>query len=117
MSVDEDPKNKKLTLFVRNLPDNATKEQLDLVFSEVGKIRHCFVVKKGQQFKGIGYVTFTNDDDVKSALGRSFKLGSNELSVTLAEDKKKQGKTTFHSLLMSSESVFSLSVRVRFPLR
>lgn len=108
VTVGDDSKNKKLTLFVKNLPQDATKEQLDLVFSEVGKIRHCFVVNKGQRPKGIGFVTFTNDEDVNSALSRSFKLGSNQLSVTLADDKRKQGKTTFDPVLQPVRMYFRM---------
>lgn len=86
--------SEKKTLFVKNLPENATKEQLELVFSEVGRLRHCFVVKKRKtdEFRGIGFVTFTDPDSVDAALKRQFKLGDNQLDVTLAEDKKKKGK-------------------------
>lgn len=85
---------KKNTLFIKNLPEDATKEQLELVFSEVGKLRHCFVVKKRktEAFRGIGFVTFVDEDAMQSALKRSFKLGHNQLDVSIAEDKKKQAK-------------------------
>lgn len=81
------------TLFVKNLPENATKEELDLVFSEVGRLRHCFVVKKRRtdKFRGIGFVTFTDAPSVDAALRRSFKLGNCQLEVSIAEDKKKKG--------------------------
>ncbi|OQR74322.1 RNA-binding protein 28-like [Tropilaelaps mercedesae] len=80
------------TLFVKNLPENTTKEQLELVFSEVGKLRHCFVVKnrRTEEFRGIGFVTFTDAASVDAALRRSFKLGSCQLNVSIAEDKKKK---------------------------
>jgi len=34
------------TLFVRNLPYSATDEQLEQLFSDIGPIKRCFVVKK-----------------------------------------------------------------------
>ena len=34
------------TLFVRNLPHDATTEQLESVFSECGPLKRCFIVKE-----------------------------------------------------------------------
>ena len=36
---------KSKTLFVRNLSYSATNEQLEQLFSEIGPIKRCFVVK------------------------------------------------------------------------
>lgn len=41
-----------LTLFIRNLPSSASSEQLEEIFSEVGPVKRCFVVKdKGNEQK------------------------------------------------------------------
>lgn len=47
------------TLLIQNLPNNATKEQLETIFSEIGPIRRAFVVtEKGSSVcKGFGFVT------------------------------------------------------------
>lgn len=34
------------TLFVSGLPDSASNERLEEIFSEVGPIKQCFVVKE-----------------------------------------------------------------------
>lgn len=49
MAVDESGEHverKSKTLFVRNLPYSATNEKLESLFSEVGPIRSCFIVKE-----------------------------------------------------------------------
>ena len=38
-------KTKSKTLFVQNLPYSATNEQLEQLFSDIGPIKRCFVVK------------------------------------------------------------------------
>ena len=48
---------KSKTLFVRNLPYSATNKQLEQLFSDIGPIKRCFVVKnKGK----LGLVTHTH---------------------------------------------------------
>jgi len=39
------------TLFVRNLPLDATTEQVESLFSEFGPLKRCFIVKE----KGMSY--------------------------------------------------------------
>ena len=42
------------TLFVQNLPYSATSEQLEQLFSDIGPIKRCFVVKnKGKRMTGV----------------------------------------------------------------
>ena len=40
-----DISKKSKTLFVRNLPYSTTNEQLERLFSDIGPIKRCFVVK------------------------------------------------------------------------
>lgn len=41
----EHVERKSKTLFVRNLPFSITNEKFEALFSEVGPVRTCFVVK------------------------------------------------------------------------
>lgn len=41
----EHVERKSKTLFVRNLPFSVTNEKFEALFSEVGPVRTCFVVK------------------------------------------------------------------------
>lgn len=34
------------TVFVRNLPTSANNERLEEIYSELGPVKHCFVVKE-----------------------------------------------------------------------
>ena len=97
------------TLFVGNLPRNATSKQLEEFFSDIGPIRNCFVVadrSKGKvkeddpQFhnKGVGYVHFAVTDDAQQAieklknakfLGRRLKLDYAQRKSTLGEKRQK----------------------------
>ncbi|KAJ3092933.1 RNA recognition motif-containing protein [Quaeritorhiza haematococci] len=78
----EESKNKSV-LFVRNLPFEATNEDLETYFSDIGPIRSCFVVMethaaenegedekeggKQQKNKGYGFVHFAVPDDAEAA--------------------------------------------------
>ena len=50
------------TLFVRNLPLATTNDKLEQLFSDVGPIKQCFVVKE----KGIFYVKSWISSDRKT---------------------------------------------------
>lgn len=97
------------TLFVGNLPRNATSKQLEEFFSDIGPIRNCFVVadrSKGKvkeddpqfQNKGVGYVHFAVTDDAQQAmeklknakfLGRRLKLDYAQRKSALGEKRQK----------------------------
>ncbi|KPP63601.1 RNA-binding protein 28-like [Scleropages formosus] len=87
------------SLFVRNLPVSATNERLEEVFSELGPLKKCFVVKeKGtDRCRGFGYVAFSMEEDSRKALKEMIKYDGRKLSVTAAKkkayDKKKEGGT------------------------
>ncbi|GCC40153.1 hypothetical protein chiPu_0024305 [Chiloscyllium punctatum] len=40
------------TVFVRNLPKTAVGEQLEKIYSELGPIKHCFVVNEKGEGRG-----------------------------------------------------------------
>ncbi|TSK38431.1 RNA-binding protein 28 [Bagarius yarrelli] len=86
-----------LTLFVRNLPASASSENLEKIFSEVGPVKRCFVVKdKGsEQCRGIGYVTYSMEEDAQRALREIKDYDGKTISVIQAKKKvyeKKKGK-------------------------
>ncbi|XP_048409881.1 RNA-binding protein 28 isoform X2 [Stegostoma tigrinum] len=77
------------TVFVRNLPATADGERLGEIYSELGPIKHCFVVKeKGSQTcRGFGYVTFSLPADARKALKEAKFYDGQKLSVSLAKKK------------------------------
>ena len=67
------------TVFVRNLPYDATNEALETHFSEVGPVRRAFIVcdKATKVSRGFGFVSFVLADDAQRAVaslnGKEFK--------------------------------------------
>ncbi|XP_039617383.1 RNA-binding protein 28 [Polypterus senegalus] len=82
------------TLFVRNLPDSATSARLEEVFSDIGPVRECFVVKeKGSgKCKGYGYVTFSLPEDSEQALKTVKEYDGLKINVSIAKKKSDQKK-------------------------
>ncbi|OUM69010.1 hypothetical protein PIROE2DRAFT_28990, partial [Piromyces sp. E2] len=67
----------KATLFVRGLPHDATNDQLEAFFSEVGPVRSCFVVMENlpedkkdikRLNKGYGFVQYAIPEDATRAI-------------------------------------------------
>ena len=58
----------KATLFVSTIPFEATKDDLEFFFSEIGPIRSCFLVKKEGKSTGCGFVQFAVPDDAQKAM-------------------------------------------------
>ncbi|XP_051890152.1 RNA-binding protein 28 [Pristis pectinata] len=81
------------TVFVRNLPTSANNERLEEIYSELGPVKHCFVVKeKGSQTcRGFGYVTFSLPEDAKKAL-KEVKFYDGQKLVASVAKKKLLGK-------------------------
>lgn len=54
----KDDEGQKNTLFVRNLPFDATAAQLEEVFSDIGPVRKCYIVTDAgkKTSRGFGYV-------------------------------------------------------------
>jgi len=67
-----------------------TRGELEDVFSELGPIKKCFVLKPREGKKSnLGFVTFAMSGDCTAAAEREdFELGGNTLKLTVKPDKK-----------------------------
>ncbi|KAJ8262127.1 hypothetical protein GJAV_G00162570 [Gymnothorax javanicus] len=83
-----------LTLFVRGLPASATSGRLAEVFSEIGPLKHCFVVteKGGDECRGFGYVTFAMEEDSQRAMKEIKDYDGRKISVVVAKRKPNDQK-------------------------
>uniref|UniRef100_A0A9J8AVI5 RNA binding motif protein 28 n=1 Tax=Cyprinus carpio carpio TaxID=630221 RepID=A0A9J8AVI5_CYPCA len=87
-----------VTVFVRRLPATATNEHLAEVFSEIGPLKNCFVVRdrETEKCRGFGYVTFSMEDDAQRAIKEVREYEGEKIFVTVAkkkpDDKKKKKK-------------------------
>ena len=60
---------------VANLPLETTRGELENVFSELGPIKKCFVLKPKEGKKSnLGFVTFAMSGDCKAAAVREFSI-------------------------------------------
>ncbi|KAG7523249.1 RNA-binding protein 28 isoform X2 [Solea senegalensis] len=82
------------TLFVASLPDTATNQRLEEIFSEIGPVKQCFVVKeKGtEKCRGFGYVTYSMEDDAQQALKTIKLYDGQRISVSVAKKKTNDNK-------------------------
>lgn len=81
-------------LFVRNIPYEATSDELSDFFSNFCPIKHAVIVTDSENnSRGFGFVSFAEADDAKIALekGRSTKFHDRFLQIDLAE-KRERGK-------------------------
>ncbi|KND01588.1 mRNA-binding ribosome biosynthesis protein NOP4 [Spizellomyces punctatus DAOM BR117] len=83
------------TLFVSTIPYNATNEQLQEFFSEIGPVRTSYVVadREASEFrnKGYGYVTYALPEDALRAIKELKKtkfMGVRTLKIEYAYKKK-----------------------------
>lgn len=87
-----------LTLFVSNLPASASSADLEELFSEVGPVKRCFVVKEqgSEKCRGIGYVTFSMEEDAQRAQNEIKQFDGRRITVVVAKKKppKKQKQGT-----------------------
>lgn len=96
-ALDKDAHHSKATLFVRNIPYDATNQELEEFFSDLGPIRSCFVVTdKTQeetekvQNRGYGYVHYALAEDAQRAITelKDVKFrGARKLKIELALKK------------------------------
>ncbi|XP_072241798.1 RNA-binding protein 28 [Leuresthes tenuis] len=99
------------TIFVGSLPDSATNERLEEIFSEIGPVKQCFVVRdKGtEKCRGFGFVTYSMEEDAQRALKEIKEYDGKKLSVTVAKkklrDKQKAVKETAPAAEKNEERV------------
>ncbi|XP_041794495.1 RNA-binding protein 28 isoform X2 [Chelmon rostratus] len=79
------------TIFVRSLPASASNERLEEIFSEIGPIKQCFVVReKGTETcRGFGYVTYSMLEDAQRALKEIKEYDGQRLFLSVAKKKLK----------------------------
>ncbi|KAM8973416.1 RNA-binding protein 28 isoform 2-T2 [Pelodytes ibericus] len=88
-----------LTLFVRGLPEGASSERLEQIFSETGPIRQSFVVRERgtEKCRGFGYVTFSILEDAQRAMKEIKTYDGSKIEVMVAKkklrDKEKKPKS------------------------
>ncbi|KAL2093703.1 hypothetical protein ACEWY4_011015 [Coilia grayii] len=82
------------TLFVQNLPATASNERLEEIFSDIGPVKHCFVVndKESGKCRGIGYVTFPMAEDAQRALTEIKQYDGQKIRVSFAKKKLRDKK-------------------------
>ncbi|KAI4825142.1 hypothetical protein KUCAC02_020840 [Chaenocephalus aceratus] len=85
-----------LTLFVGSLPASASNERLEEIFSEIGPVKQCFVVRdKGtEKCRGFGYVTFSMEEDAQRAMKDVKEFDGKKLSISVAKKKIKDKRKT-----------------------
>uniref|UniRef100_A0A669EAT4 RNA binding motif protein 28 n=1 Tax=Oreochromis niloticus TaxID=8128 RepID=A0A669EAT4_ORENI len=99
------------TIFVGSLPDSASNERLEEIFSEIGPVKKCFVVrdKETEKCRGFGFVTYSMEEDAQRALKEIKEYDGQKLSLTVAKskikDKNKKAPTDISSFLVSMGSL------------
>ncbi|MEQ2241722.1 hypothetical protein ILYODFUR_028220, partial [Ilyodon furcidens] len=85
-----------LTIFVASLPESATNERLEEIFSEIGPVKQCFVVReKGtEKCRGFGFVTYSMEEDARRALKDVKEYDGKKLSLSVAKKKIRDEKKT-----------------------
>ncbi|KAG1853295.1 hypothetical protein C8R48DRAFT_723513 [Suillus tomentosus] len=86
------------TLFVSNLPYDATSTDLQTTFSDLAPVRYAFVVTNNGtgESKGFGYVSFSIKEDAQTAFDtvstEGIKINGRKLRVKWADKKMDKGK-------------------------
>ncbi|KAG2046694.1 hypothetical protein BDR06DRAFT_964750 [Suillus hirtellus] len=86
------------TLFVSNLPYDATSTDLQTTFSDLAPVRYAFVVTNSGtgESKGFGYVSFSIKEDAQTAFDtvstEGIKINGRKLRVKWADKKMDKGK-------------------------
>jgi RNA recognition motif-containing protein len=94
---DEDAKNDddfNTTVFVGNLPFVVSEEEVRAHFSKFGTIQNVRLVREPKTFigKGIGFVMFSNEKELRAAMTDGTKFKGRELRLKKATDPKKREK-------------------------
>ncbi|XP_068595474.1 RNA-binding protein 28 [Brachionichthys hirsutus] len=77
------------TIFVGSLPASATNERLVEIFSDIGPVKQCFVVREkgSEKCRGFGYVTYSMAEDAQRALKEIKEFDGQRLSLSVAKKK------------------------------
>lgn len=77
------------TIFVGNLPWETTEEQLKKLFETCGKVESARIVKQTYtgRSRGFGYVEFTEEASVDTAVQQTLTLEERELRIDYAESQ------------------------------
>ncbi|CAJ1056855.1 RNA-binding protein 28 [Xyrichtys novacula] len=77
------------TIFVGSLPATASNERLTEIFSEIGPIKQCFVVREkgAEKCRGFGYVTYSMEEDAQRALKEIKDYDGQKIRLSVAKKK------------------------------
>ncbi|XP_077328780.1 RNA-binding protein 28 [Lithobates pipiens] len=78
-----------LTLFIRGLPEDASSEKLEELFSDTGPVRQCFAVRQRgtEKCRGFGYVTFSLLEDAQRAMKEIKQYDGKKIEILVAKKK------------------------------
>ncbi|KAG8012597.1 RNA-binding protein 28 [Nibea albiflora] len=84
------------TIFVGSLPATATNERLGEIFSEIGPVKQCFVVREkgAEKCRGFGYVTYSMEEDAQRAMKEIKEYDGKKISLSVAKKKIRDNKKT-----------------------
>jgi len=84
----------KTTVFVGNLPFVVSEEEVRSHFTQFGTIMNVRLIREPKTFigKGIGYVMFKSNDEMRKAIESGNKFKGRELRLKKATDPKKREK-------------------------
>ncbi|XP_018578605.1 squamous cell carcinoma antigen recognized by T-cells 3 isoform X1 [Anoplophora glabripennis] len=102
-------------LFVRGLPKNKSKEEIEEIFKPYGSIAVRLVLHKNGQPKGLAYVEFENDEAAKKALDATnqITIDGNVITVAVSAPPPKKPSTSFPK---SNEPIRHARSRLQVPL-
>jgi RNA recognition motif-containing protein len=86
-------------VFVGNLNFNTTREEVETLFTQVGKPRDVFMPSDREtgRPRGFAFVEFENDEEAQQAIEKfnGHELGGRPLRVNAAEDRPRQARQSF----------------------
>ena len=84
----------KTTVFVGNLPFVVSEEEVRAHFAQFGTILNVRLIREPKTFigKGIGYVMFKSNEEMRTAIEKGQKFKGRELRLKKATDPKKREK-------------------------
>ena len=84
-------------LYVGNLSKSTTKEELNTLFAQAGKVTAVEVIKerKSGESKGFAFITMSELDEADKAVGmfNDYSLSDHPLKVDLAKPRELRGIT------------------------